>query len=80
MEPQDLLRWVEARRAADERERLERRERGVDRERSVRAALSLIAFAGRLHGWPLPENEVRRREDALVQESWMRLRSHYGGR
>ena len=68
---------MEARRATEEREREERRERGADREWSVRTALALIAFAGRLHGWPLPEDEVTARENEQVRENWAQVRAFY---
>lgn len=80
MQPEELRQWVDSRRAAEEREREEQRNRGIDRAWSVRSALALVAVAGRLHGWPLPEDETMRREDALMQESWVRLRSRHRGR
>lgn len=70
---------MEARRATEEREREEQRERGADREWAVRSALALVALSGRLHGWPHPEDPVSRREHALTQESWLRVRSHFRG-
>lgn len=33
----------------------------------------------RLHGWPIPSDPVRRREDELAREAWGRLRQALGG-
>lgn len=76
--PEDLRRWVEDRRAAGERERQQARAGGFARD-PIRAALDLIAVAGRLHGWPIPEDPVRQREDELARERWARLRQALGG-
>lgn len=76
-DPESLRRWVEDRRAAAERERQAAREDGFARD-PVRAALDLIAVAGRMHGWPIPEDAVRRREDELARDRWDRLRQALG--
>lgn len=75
----DLRRWVEDRRAAGERELQEARE-GRSARDSIGAALDLIDLAGRLHGWPIPEDPVRRRESALARARWARLRRILGDR
>lgn len=75
--PEDLRRWVEDKRAAEVRERQEARGGSFTRD-PVRAALDLIAIAGRLHGWPIPPDPVRQREDELARERWNRLRRAFG--
>ncbi len=80
MEPQDIRRWVENYRAAQERERQEVRERGSFVADPIAASLGLIALAGRLHGWPPPVSEVDEREGELARERWSRLRSAWGER
>ena len=71
--PQELRRWVDDKRAAEEREREAVRGGSFARD-PVRAALDLIAVAGRIHGWPIPVDAVRRREDELARERWSNLR------
>lgn len=75
--PEDLRRWIEDKRAAGERERQEARHVGFARD-PIAAALDLIGIAGRLHGWPLPEDAIRRREDELARARWERLRRALG--
>jgi hypothetical protein len=76
--PEDLRRWVEDKRAAEAREREAVRGSSFARD-PIRAALDLIAIAGRLHGWPIPPDPVRQREDELARERWARLRKALGG-
>lgn len=78
MDPQDIRRWVENHRAAQERERQEVRERGTVVADPIAASLSLIALAGRLHGWPVPVSEVDEREDELARQRWDKLRARWG--
>jgi len=47
-------------------------------EKAFEAAGALLALTISLHGWPLPEDRVTRREDERVRESWARLRRFYG--
>ena len=75
--PDDLRRWVENQRAAGERERRAARDGAYARD-PVRAALDLIALAGERFGWPVPEDEIRRREDEVARERWARLREALG--
>ncbi len=77
--PDDLRRWVANQRAAARRERQAARGDGFARD-PIRSALDLIAVAGDRCGWPVPEDEVRRREDELARRSWARLREALGGR
>ena len=65
---------MEARRAAEERERREARNHQAGSADSIRAALALIALAGQLQGWPPSEDPSSLREDALAYERWQRLR------
>lgn len=67
--------WIASRRAAAARERREQREAGADPRKAIEQALALIAFAGRLHGWPAPEDPVSEREDTEMREQWVRLRA-----
>jgi hypothetical protein len=75
---EDLERWIQSRRAGAERERQERV--GLGAQESMRGALSLIRLAGELHGWPMPEDAVSRREDEAVYRAWARLRAGVLGR
>ena len=67
--------WIEARRAAARREAGEEHALGPRPAWAIRGALALVALTGRLHGWPVPETEVDRREADLAHESWVRLRA-----
>jgi hypothetical protein len=80
MDPEDLRAWVASRRAAAERERQELRDKGPDPEFAIRSALDLLALTEELHGWPVPEDEVTRREDLQMWENWARVRAKLGGR
>lgn len=74
MKAEDLRRWVADQRAAEARIRAEQREQGPQPQEAIASALSLIAIAGSLHGWPMPEDAVSRREDEEMYERWHRLR------
>jgi hypothetical protein len=74
MDPDELRRWVASRRAAQAREWEEQRSKGPDSEFAFRSALALVALTGRLHGWPVPEDDVTRREDEKARDSWSRVR------
>ena len=67
------------RQAAEAREREEARERGSSPGSAMAVALALIALAGRLHGWPLPEDEATRRDDLRAYQAWARLRTALRG-
>ena len=74
----DLLRRRAAAWAlAEQREIAERRKAGPNPAAAIASALELIDLFDRLHGWPPPENDVRRREDEAARESWRRVREHY---
>jgi len=75
MQADDLRRWIESRRAADEHGRPAARL--AEPAESWRQALSLIALVGRMVGWPVPPDEVRRREDSIAGQAWMKLRAGY---
>lgn len=77
MNPDEIRCWVANRRAAALREAKETRRAPPGEDECVRRALSLIALAGRLHGWPLPEDPVSLREDRLGYERWARLRRNW---
>jgi hypothetical protein len=78
MHPEDLLRWVESRRAAEQREKLEARQAGPDTSGAIRSALALVALTRHLHGWPVPEDPVTLRQDAQVRRQWDRVRTYFG--
>jgi hypothetical protein len=80
MRREDARRWVAGYRAAQDRERHEAMATGPEVGAAVASALALIALGGRLHGWPIPDDEIDRREDALVRERWDRLRAVLLGR
>jgi hypothetical protein len=80
MRAEDVRRWAEQRRAAEEAGRAADDGRPVDPHVSWRQALSLIALIGRSVGWPVPPDEVRRREDEQAASAWQRLRAVYGKR
>lgn len=75
--PEDLRNWVENWRATAVRERQGERLRAMS-SGAVRMALDLIAIASWLHGWPIAEDTVRRREDDLGWRRWSRLRQALG--
>jgi hypothetical protein len=74
----NLRRWVEDQRAGEERERQEAREKGLA-SNSIAAAFDLIDLAARLHGWPIPEDPVRRRDVELARDRWDRVRAALRG-
>jgi hypothetical protein len=77
-DPNEMRRWLAGRRAAEDREKQQLRENPLTTAQSVASALSLFRLMVRLHGWPLPEDPVTRRENAEVNATWQRLRRHYG--
>ncbi len=74
MSPDELRRWIAARRAAAARERAEIRNNPPTASQAVQAALTLINFTANLHGWPPPEDPVTVREDREVRAAWAKLR------
>lgn len=80
MRPEDLRRWIADRRATEARERQEQRQTGPSPATAIAEALALIALAGRLHGWPPPEDPVGQQEDAAGYRQWDRLRAALGHR
>jgi hypothetical protein len=73
-----VKRWVAGRQAAAAREREEARSSASPRS-AMAVALAAIALAGRLHGWPLPEDEATRRDDLRAYQAWARLRTALRG-
>ncbi len=76
---EDVKRWVAGRQAAAAREREEARSSAASPSSAMAVALALIALAGRLHGWPLPEDEATRRDDLRAYQAWARLRTALRG-
>jgi hypothetical protein len=74
VDQESARRWIEGRRAAGRREASEERAAGPRPAWAIRSALALVALTGRLHGWPVPETEIDRREDEIVRERWAQLR------
>ena len=75
MDAAALRRWLAGRAAAERRERRENVHRPLSAAESLRQAFALIAFAGRRHGWPLPEDTHSRAEDERGYARWDRLRA-----
>jgi hypothetical protein len=73
--PADIRRWVEQRRGAQRREEEELAGKVPPPEQAFARGLRLIALAGRLHGWPLPEDEASRQQDREGYARWARLRA-----
>ena len=72
---EEVRRWVAGRQAAEAREREEARQNCPSPGSAMSLALGLIALAGRLHGWPLPEDEDAHRDDLRAYQAWARLRA-----
>ncbi len=75
MTPADIRRWVQAQRAGQLREREELRHHPPTPAEAIRDALALVALFGRLHGWPAPEDDYTRREQAARIGAWDRVRA-----
>jgi len=75
MNARTLREWRDARRAAEAREQAERRTTHSSPSDSLRQAVQLIAFASRLHGWPLPDDPRSLDEDQMAYTRWGRLRA-----
>jgi hypothetical protein len=80
MTSEDLRRWVEGHRAAEQAGQAADDGRPVEPSVSWAQALSLLALLGRSIGWPVPPDEVRRREDEQAALAWERLRRTYRNR
>ena len=76
MRAEDVRRWADNWRAAEERSRRSS-EPSLEPAVTWRQALSLFALMGRLVGWPVEPDEIRRREDRSAAQAWMRLREAY---
>ena len=77
MDPEHIRRMVSGWQAVNEREREERRKAGPDPAAAIQGALDLMDLFDKMHGWPPPENEARRRSDELARERWVRVRNYY---
>jgi hypothetical protein len=76
MQSADVRQWVDARRSL---EAYERQSAGPAPPPDVawRQAVALLALLGRMVGWPVLPDEIRRREDAAAADAWLRLRANY---
>lgn len=72
----DLREWIGARRALEAYQRRSAVPASPP-DVSWRQALSLLALVDKMIGWPVPPDEVRRREDAVAADAWRRLRTRY---
>lgn len=77
LDPKEFRRWLAGRQAGEAREREEAWRHPMSTAQAVASALSLVRLTVRLHGWPVPEDAVSRRENAEVEATWHRLRAHY---
>jgi hypothetical protein len=75
VKPADIRRWVEQRRLAERREQQESAGKVPPPAEAFARGLRMIALAGELHGWPLPEDESSRLEDHQAYARWARLRA-----
>jgi len=75
VKPADIRRWVEQRRLASRREEEESAGAVPPPEDAFARGLRMIALAGSLHGWPLPEDEASREADRQARARWSRLRA-----
>jgi len=80
MRSEDLQRWVEGHRAAEEAGQAPDDGRPVEPRVSWAQALSLLSLIGRSVGWPVRPDEVRRREDEEAALAWRRLHAFYRNR
>lgn len=78
MDPKEFRRWLAGRQAGEAREREEAWRHPMSTAQAVGAALALVDLAESLHGWPIPQDAVSQRENALVRRTWRRLRRAYG--
>jgi hypothetical protein len=76
----ETLRWLAGRRAAEQRERLERCDVSVSPARSFEQAAALIDLAARRHGWPLPCDAAAEEEDLKFHLIWAKLRNRLRSR
>jgi len=79
-EAEALRAWVVGRAAGQEWERVEAYGKVVPVGEAFARGLELIDFAAELHGWPIPEDAVGRRQDEEVRQVWRRLRERLGSR
>jgi hypothetical protein len=74
MRREDLQRWAANYRAAQARERAAQVDSGPDPGLSIRHALALIAFSGRMGAHVTPRDPIERRDDEAARTAWNRLR------
>jgi hypothetical protein len=76
MRAEDVRRWAEARRSAEEHE-LRSAGAAPEPQAAWLSALSLFSLLGRMVGWPVPPDPIREREDATAAQAWTKLRAAY---
>jgi len=74
----EFRRWLAGRRAGEERERQEARRHPMPAEQAIGSAVALAELVESLHGWPVPEDEVSRRENEGVRHTWLEIRRRSG--
>jgi hypothetical protein len=77
---EDVRRWLEQRRRAEEREHAEQRGRPPPPREALARGLELIELASRMLGWPIPEDDVSRGRDERTRAVWKRLRERLAPR
>ena len=80
MDREDIRRWVRQRELAAQREQDELRAGNPAPGEVFERGLRMIALAGRLHGWPLPEDPLDVEQDREAYLRWARLRRALAGK
>jgi hypothetical protein len=74
MQRDEVRRWIESRRMVDEFDRCHAHS-APDPARCWQQSLSLIALVGEMIGWPVPPDDIRRRDDEIAAVAWRKLRA-----
>lgn len=75
-----LRHWIAGFEAAAEIDRRELLDHPASSQETLERLVSLVGFAVELHGWPLPQDSVAKRELAAACDSWDRLRARFAAR
>jgi hypothetical protein len=74
LDKEQVRSWIVGFEQAAALDRAAKRAAGPEGERAIEAALDLIEFVGRLHGWPPRPDPVRDREREATTAVWAKLR------